>query len=871
MVIDKMDVGDGRTISHYRILGRLGGGGMGVVYKAEDIRLKVIRTLKFLPPELTHDEDATRRFIGEARVLSSLDHPNICSVHEIDQAPDGQHFICMNYYDGETLDRRLKRGPLPVNEALRVVSRVADGLACAHARGVIHRDVKPSNIMLTGENDVKILDFGLAKLLGTTNLTNSGAVVGTCSYMSPEQARGDELDGRSDIFSLGIMLYELLTGRSPFCADHPTAVLYQITNIEPKPLKHFIPDASAQLQRIVDKALQKNVAARYANAAELRDDLQSVIDGQRPVGTKLPHHYVRLGVVLATVLGVAAVLAFNPSWRERIMQRIHGVPPQMHVAVLPFENVGNEPANQAFCDGLTETLTTQLTHLEQLRGAMWTVPSSEVRAMKVISPTDARKLLGANLVVTGAVQRFGPRFRVTMNLVQVRGKEPRQLNSGMIDNLTANMSILQDEAVMWIVDMLQLRLLPREKQVLIAGRTSVSEAYDDYLAGQGYVLSYQVEGNLDRAIGSFSAAVDHDSLYALAYAGLGEAYWRKYKDTMDPQWVAPAVDNGHRAVALDSLLAPARVTLGLILSGTGKPERAVTQFEKAIKLEPKNATAYRSLATAYADLGKTKEAEATYQRAIDMKPDYWGGYYEFGKYYYFRGEYEKAIAEFDRVVHYAPDNKFGYLNLGVCYYRQGKMDKAREAFEKSNAAEPNDRAYSFLGALYYMDGDYPRSAEMCLQARKLNDKSYMSWVNLANAYYFIPGKRDQAMSTFRRAAELAEDRRKITPNDASLLASLAGFYALLGEKDRAQPLMQKSLELAPTNSVVLYFAGHASEQLGRRDDAFDLIGKAIDNGYALAEVEKDPYLAQLRKDPRFEQLRERGRNAELKRAQEEKK
>jgi tetratricopeptide (TPR) repeat protein len=862
MVIDLMDVGEGRTISHYRILARVGGGGMGVIYKAEDVRLKRLVALKFLPPELTHDEDATRRFIGEAQVLSSLDHLNICSVHDIDEAPDGRRFICMNYYDGETLDQRLKRGPLPVKEALRVVAQVADGLSCAHAHDIIHRDVTPGNIMVTTSGDVKILDFGLAKLRGITKVTQAGAVMGTCAYMSPEQTRGEEVDARSDIFSLGIVLYELLTGRSPFCADHPSAVFYQITSVDPKPLKHFVPGAPPQLQRIIDKALQKDPANRYNNIAEFRDDVLSVAAGQKPAWAKLPRHYVRLAALLAVAAVIAAVVVYIA---------IHRVPTEKHVAVLTFANVGNDPTNQAFCDGLTETLTTQLTHLEQLRGAMWVVPSSEVRAMKVTSPTDAHKALGANLVVTGAVQRFGQRFRVTMNLVQVGGKKSRQLNSGMIDNLTANMSILQDEAVMWIVDMLQLRLLPQEKQVLMAGRTAVSEAFDDYVVGLGYVRSYEVEGNLDRAIGSFSAAVDHDSLYALAYAGLGEAYWRKYKDTTDPQWVAPALDNGRRAVALDTLLAPARVTLGIILSGTGKPERAVSQLEKAIKLEPKNVLAYRSLATAYAALDRAKDAETTYQRAIEMKPDYWGGYYEFGKYYYTRGEYDKAIAQFDRVVDYAPDNKFGYLNLGVCYWRLGKMDKARDEFERSNAAEPNYRAYSYLGALYYMDGDYARSAEMCLQARKLNDTSYTTWVNLANAYYFMPGKRDQAMATFRRAAELAEDQRKITPNDANLLASLAGYYALLGEKDRAQALMQKSLELAPENSIVLYFAGHASEQLGRRDDALSLIGKAIDHGYALAEVEKDPYLAQLRKDPRFEELKERGRNAELNRAQEAKK
>jgi serine/threonine-protein kinase len=872
MVIDPMDIAEGRTISHYRVLSRLGGGGMGVVYKAQDVRLSRFVSLKFLPAALTDDTDARTRLVREAQTLSALDHPNICSVYEIDETPDGRTFISMAFYDGETLDQRLARGPLPVDEALAIVARVADGLSRAHDHDIIHRDITPGNIMLTAQGDVKILDFGLAKLRNTTRVTGEGTVMGTCAYMSPEQTRGEEVDARSDIFSLGVVLYELLAGRRPFDADHPDAILDQIRNAEPKPLTRVVPKMRPELQRIIDKALQKNVATRYAKISEMRDDVRSVAAGEKPAWAKLPRRYARLVGLLAIAGAITAVVAFNPTVNNAFKRMISGVPAEMHVAVLPFENVGNDPMNQAFCDGLMETLSTQLTHLEQARGTLWVVPASEVRAVKVASPTDARKTLGVNLVVTGSVQRFGDRFRVTMNIVDpTRGSTPRQLKSQMFDNRTDNMSILQDEAVMWIADTMQLTLLPQEKQVLVASRTEVSGAYDDYLRGLGYVRSYEVEGNLDRAIGAFSSALAHDSLYALAYAGLGEAYWRKYKDTTDPQWIPPALKNGTRAVALDTLLAPAHVTLGMILGGTGKPERAVTEFQRAIELEPKNVLAYRSLAAAYAAMDRIADAEATYQRSIDMKPDYWGGYNDYGNFNYARGEYEKAAAHYQKVIELTPDNKFGYNNLGACYWGLGKTDKAREMFERSIAIEPNFRAYSNLGALYYMAGEYARSADMCLEARKLNDVSYKTWANLANAYYFVPGKRDEAMATYRRAAELAEDQRRLTPKDANLLSSLAGYYAVLGDKDRAQSLVRESLEIAPRNSRVLYFDGHACEQLGQRDEAVALIGTAIDNGYPMDEVEKDPWLEQLREDSRFDALKERGRVAELKRAQEEKK
>ncbi len=846
----------GSTISHYRILEKIGGGGMGVVYKAEDTRLKRTVALKFLPLELTRDENAKRRFVREAQTASALDHPNICSIHEIDETSDGQLFICMACYDGETLNKRLERGPLPLDEAMRIVSKVAEGLAKAHSHEIIHRDIKPANIMVTRDGEVKILDFGLAKLRGTTKITRSGTTMGTFAYMSPEQAKGRDVDARSDIFSLGVVFYELLTNHLPFEGDHEAAVMYQILHTDPRPVSEFRRDVPARVERVVAKSLQKDVSSRYQSAVELQEDLASITAGMKPAWAIHRRRSVKLaGISVAVVVVATIALMLSPQARlvfERLLLR---TPDESHLAVLPFENVGNDPANQAFCDGLVETLTTQLTQLEQFHGSLWVVPSSEVRERGIDSPSEARRTLGVNLVVTGSVQRFSDSFRVTLNLIDpTHGESPRQLSGTLIDDTMARIAVLQDETVTRLAGMLNVKLLPQAQQLMMAGSTAASGAYDLYLRGLGYLRNYEKGGNIAHAISSFESAVRQDSLYALAYAGLGEAYWRRYKETMDPQWIEPARRSCERAVEINDLIAPAHVTMGLILGGTGDASGAVLEFERAIALEPTNAAAYRGLAATYAYLGRPAAADSTYRRAIAMKPDYWGGYNDLGQFYVSQGRYKEAVVQFGKVIELTPDNIFGYNNLGAAYWYLDDIDQARQMFERSIEIEPNYRAYSNLSTVYYNHGQYVEAAATCEKALKLNQTSHKTWATLANAYFWAPGQRDKSFDAYRRAATLAEEQRKLTPRDPRLLTSLAGYYVAIGENDRASPLISDALSIAPDNPQVAYFAGHAYEQMGQRERAIEWIGRALDGGYSRSDMERDPWLPKLREDERFKQM-----------------
>jgi tetratricopeptide (TPR) repeat protein len=536
---------------------------------------------------------------------------------------------------------------------------------------------------------------------------------------------------------------------------------------------------------------------------------------------------------------------------------------EVHLAVPPFENVGGDPANQAFCDGLMETLTSKITQLQQFHESLWVVPASEMRTLEVASPSAVRRAFGVNLVVTGSVQRIDDNFRLTLNLIDVGGgKTPRQVGSSVIDDRMTNVSVLQDEAVIRLAEMLNVELEPRVRQMLAAGGTTVSEAYKYYVQGRGYLQRYERMENIDYAIGLFERAIDQDSQYALAFAGLGVAYWRKYEVSRDARWVQPAVENCQRGVELNNQLAPVHVTLGLVYSGTGEHDAAISEYQTALALDPANTAAYGGLAAVYADLGRLEEAESTYKKAITMKPDYWGGYHALGKFYYSYGRFDEAAGQFRRVVALTPDNHSGYNNVGAMYHYQEEYALARDMYEKSLEIKPNVRSYGNLGIIYYIEGRYADAAAMCEEALEINDSNYKTWANLANAYYWMPGRRNEAIDGYRHAAELAEEIRKVNPRDARLLATLAAYYAMLGENEKALSLIGKALEIAPDKLFVIYFISYSYEHLGDREKALHWIAKAVEMGYPVEEILRDPFLRELREDERFQRLMREIREAD---------
>jgi serine/threonine protein kinase/tetratricopeptide (TPR) repeat protein len=850
----------GQRVGAYVVQSFIDAGGMGHVYRARDTKLGRDVAIKILPPEFTNNRDLLARFEREAQILASLNHPNIVTIHEIGRE-GSVRFIAMEYVEGQTLRDAMARGPMPWRKLIDVAVQAADGLAKAHAAGVVHRDLKPANLMITNDGFVKILDFGLSKTeslpvqvdsRAPTRLgdaTRMGAMLGTVNYMSPEQAAGRTVDFRTDQFSLGLVLSEMATGRHPFRRGTEVQTLAAIIDDEAKPISALRPRLPQALSWIVERCLAKDPEARYASTRDLARDLSALRDhlSQSP-----PSRSRR-----AWLLAVAAVVALA-AWRiagpvREWLEPSQQIPGEKQIAVLLFKNIGGEPANQYLSDGLTETLTSKLTQLERFEGSLRVVPASEVRDRNVSSADEARRAFGVNLAITGSFQRTGDNVRININLVDA--KSLRQLRTLPIDTRIDNVAVMQDGVVARVAELLELELQPQARQTLAAGGTAVPGAYVFYLQGRGYLQRFDKPENVEHAADLFRQALSKDAGYALAHAGLGEAYWRKYELTKDRQWINAARDSCAKAVQLNSGLAPIHVTLGVINRGTGEPEQAIQDFKRALQLDPASADAYRELASGYVVLGRLQEAESTYQQAIKVRSTDWASYNSLGVFYVRRTRYADAEAQFKVVTELTPDNYQAFRNLGGLYVLMNRYDDAVAMLEKSMAISPSYAAASNLGTAYFYQGRYAESAGAFERALAMNDRDYQVWRNLAAAYRWAPGQQDKMRPTYKRAAQMAEADLKVNRRQPEVLMHLADCYSMLDQPEQARQYLQQALESSPVDDPALWFtAGNVYEQLGDRQRALDHIGRAIRQGYSVAQIERAPELAQLRADPHFKEL-----------------
>ena len=846
----------GQIFSHYRILEKLGEGGMGVVYKAQDTKLLRPVALKFLSPDLTRDEDAKRRFMQEARAASALDHPNIGVVHEINETADGRSFICMTYYEGQTLKSKMAKGRMSIDEATRIVLQISNGLQRAHESKIVHRDIKPANIIITSHGDVKIVDFGLAKLAAPSRETMTHTTGGTAAYMSPEQVLGNEADARSDLFSLGVVFYEALTGRRPFLGEHEPALFYSIVNTEPPPPTAVRGDLPKELERIILRLLQKDPKNRYQNAADLRADLRQYLGESltpRPVRRlrKLWHSKYSLPIIISGSVVVAMVILLASG----IIQQWFGgpqLPEKKIVALLESSFSGGDSTKKALCDGLLETVASKLVHLHGDRQDLKILSLSESRPYAKTS--DVRRALGVTIGIEFSFRWELSRLQTIINIVDA--KNLTILRSDRIPGAPEITSQLETDIIKSIVKMMGGELRTADLMALSVPDSRDDNAYRFYLEGRGFLSDFSKLTNIDAAVNAFQKALVIDSTYALAYAGLGEAYWRKYDATKDTQWTLPALNSCRNALRLGDSFAAVHVTMGIVQQGRGAYEDAVQQFERAIALEPLNSEAFRELARTYQFLNDTLKAEATYRQAIQLNPGYWAGYNSLGVYYYRRQRLEMAVAEFQRATDFAPENVRLLDNVGGIYFLLGRWEEARTYFERSIALDPEDAfAYSNLGTLYFYQERYADAARVYENAVKKLPKNSHFWGYLASAYQWSGAAHSTVDSLFRIAIAGTEQQLRINPRDAELLCTLSEYYALTGAKPKALDYLEQALKLQPTNVRLMGHAGTVYEELGDRSMALKLIADARKKGLALEDVEHDPAMKELRKDPRYTAIR----------------
>jgi len=850
----------GTTVGRFVISRRLGSGGMGQVYGAEDTTLKRFVAIKRMSPHANSTEADRKRLLKEAQRSSALNHPNVGSVYDVIEHA-GELWVVMEFIEGETLRHRLKR-PISTDEFFAIATQCCEGLQAAHEKGIIHGDIKPENIMLAPGDRVKILDFGVARRAwkstpdtATKSMETMTASGGTPAYMAPEVLLQQPDDGRSDIFSLGLVFYEMLGGDQPFQSDSLATTVARIVHVNPPPLKNV----PAPLGNVITRAMAKDPAARYPTAAALVDDLRRVQQGGKPKrapSSPVAFHQYRMLAAFAIVLIVVALLLAYSAVRRRLgsstasnvnpQSQASGLPQTKILAVLPFTTAANaDPKLAALGQGLVESIAAKLGKLSEDR-AFEVVPPGNLQEKKISTLPDAAHMFGANLGLTLTLEpQAADLIKVTYSLTNAQTSAPVGGNSLTIpttDAFSAEQNVTQGT-----VKALRLQLRPEEDAALRYHGTDNSEAYQYYLQAQGYLLDHTKTEKLDIAALMARDALKLDPNFGMAKAALGESYWFKYTDTKQKQWIAPAQSGCNDAVKLGNAGTAGHVCLGIIDDGTGHYAEAAAEYQLALGLDPTNEEAAIGLASAYEHEGKITEAEKAYQQAIQVHPNSRFSYNMFGTFYRHRNEYEKALQMYAKVIQIAPDWYGTYVNIGSIYFETGEYAKAIDPLKKSIAIRPSYPGYVNLGAAYFGLGRFDDAVGAYQEAVKLDPEQQIVWGDLGAALYYS-GKKDQSVGPHRKAIELALADLKVNPHDAELLSSVAGYYSMVGDRKNALLYIGQALQYGHNDTAGVY------NKLGDTGLAIEWLAKTMQAGYTPEHIRGLHEFDNLADNPSFQRL-----------------
>lgn len=846
----------GDIVSRYVIEAPIGKGGMGEVFRALDTRLGRTVALKFLPPE-SLEGTGPLRFLQEARAAAAIRHPNICPVYDLEEA-DGRVFIAMAFLEGETLAARIKRGPVRIGDALDIVIQAAAGLSAAHAAGVVHRDIKCSNIMVGSDGHVAIMDFGLALSGDAARLTADLGTMGTPAYMSPEQAQGLPVDRRTDIWSLGVVLFEALTGTRPFRREQPAAILHAIVN-DPVPTLGGVPE---QLQKAVARALAKKPADRWQSVAAFADALREMrvaptSDTVTLVPAANPGRVSRRGAAIAAVIAVAAGGIGYAGWRLWPHREpwpgadAGGLPAEKQVAVVPFRVIGNAEATGAVSDGMVEVLTAALSDSERYHGRITAVPASEVRRRNIGSAAEARRVYGVNLAITGSAQPAGSKTEFTLSLVDT--VKMRQIASRTFVYDPDDPLASRDRAVDLTMKMLSFDVTAAERDALSAGDSGAPEAYSAYVEGRGLLARYDQAGNVEKAIAAFGRATRRDPNFALAYAGLAEAYWRRTLSTGDKNYSALAIENAERGVRLNGDLAPAHTVLGQVYGTAGRDADAIRELRRALDLAPTNAEALRQLAELSKRIGRFDEAESLYLRSTKARPTDWYGYLLVGLFYLERQRYPECEAAFRKAQELTPGNDLPARNLGSLFIETGRYREAIDQLRAALRMQPNALAWGSLGLAYYYEHRFGDAASALEAAIDLDPNRYWIWGNLGMCYRHLPGGEAKAVAALKRAIEIGGKFLESAPRNYDVRADMAEYRARLGDEPGAMREVAAIPRAARERAA--FRIALAMELTGHRDLAVQAVVENVTAAASLSQVRDDPDLEGVWKDPRIQAIR----------------
>ena len=853
--------------ARYRIEKLLGQGGMGAVYKAYDIEIGRTVALKLVRPELATSPETMRRFKQELALASRISHRNVLRIHDLGDV-NGVKFITMAFVEGKDLAGVMEEGRLTIERSLVFAKQLCSALEAAHLEGVVHRDLKPQNVLIDQADNVYVSDFGLAKSLESeaTMMTRTGQILGTPRYMSPEQVEAREVDHRSDLYSFGLILCEMLTDAIPFRGESTLQLMYQRVNQEPQDPRTMRPDLPDYVALIVLKCLAKDPAERYQNAREILNDLESgsapMVSARREaaptISIQIPRPSKRAPLVVGAAVAALLVAAgLIPGVRNAVLRRgaasgaQQGAQPvavQKYVAVLPFRTAGAEDTLKYAAEGVVDSLAAKLSGLK----TVYVASGSAVESARSL-PT-AQKIaqaLGVTLLVQGSVQSAGDRLSIAVSLDDV--KTGRRVWSEEFSGMRQDLLTIEDQIFTKLGNALEMKQSTEELARTTARPTEDIGAYELYLKSRNMMRGKQDVKNIDTALSLFDQAIKRDPSFALAYAGSAEASLMMFDLKKDSVWTQRALGAALQAARMNENLPEVHYSLGSVYTATGRTAEAIAELKRALELAPNSDDGLRRLGVAYLASQRTKEGIAAFQEAIRVNPYYWMNYNRLGGAYFQTGDYQKAMEAFRKISELEPDRAAGYANMGVVYFRQGKWNECIPVFQKAIQLQPQPLYYSNLGAAYFYQGRYAEAAQMFQKSVELRPNDPVARGNLGDAQRWS-GQRDKAMADYDQAIALAYKSFQVNPRDAATLGNLGLYYAKRGDATKALDFIRRARAIDRADSALTYKEALVRAMAGQAPEAIATLREALQNGYSLEEAKSEPELKTLRERPEFGQM-----------------
>ena len=821
----------GRRIGRFHILEPLGRGGMGTVWKARDELLGRVVAVKVLDETLASDAAARRGFRREAEIAALLEHPSIVPVYEAGEDGDAI-FLVMKLIDGETLERfNARRLPAP-SDVLRIARSITDALGYAHSRGVIHRDITPRNIMRTLGGSVYVLDFGLARVAGAT-ASSTGHVVGTPAYLAPERLGGRPADARSDIYGLGVVLYEALTGTRPFHGERPEVLYYRILSATVEPPRRLRPELTPDFSALILRMMARDPGERPANAEELGAELSRIGDA---VGTASPTN------------GDDPTPDPGPDTAHPVASGRA----QSYLAVLPIGISGGDdrgPECRTLVRDLADAARAGLAHIDRLHVV---APESDRRPDED-DRTFARRI-GANLLLRATARFDGTMVRVVFSLLD--SERGAHIGGGSVDGTVLQPFDLEDRLLAAVRE--ALAVPPDRSDTRWHTRPRDPVARERFAQALSYLSRFDNEASIDGAITLLETLLASEGESAAVHAALARACLHKYQQTRQRTWETRATQACERAVKLDRESPDVLLAVGELHTAAGRYAEALVELDRALALRPGVHELHLARARALDGAGRANDAEAACRQAIALHPEDWRGYHVLGLVLFRHGRYPEAVGPWGRVTQLTPDNASGHRNLGSALFHLDRYEDALAAFRRANEIRPHAMAFYNVGTVLFYLERYEESIEAFEKAVALAPADPWTWGNLGDACRRTPGREARMREALERAVHLMRERLDREPGAGEDLARLAGWLENLGRRDEAERELRRALERAPDDVHCMVAAGITLLNLGARGEALHWIRRAVESGYGTDVLRRSPYLRTLAEDAEFRRILEDG-------------